>query len=342
MIRAHRLIKNVSGRATATVGLFVPNLRHRDFWIDRETAIAGDAPKVFLHAWEPGTVRRRRDTWPAHIAKLGHKWYPNESITEHLLTRVGQVLGVDVATTTLRRIDGELRLLSRYFLHPSHQQLVHGTEVLAEHWQDESFLEQLEGAGMDRALLGFSDIEDALRAVFPAEADGLLVGFVRMLIFDAITGNNDRHHMNWGVVASLTGEAPTAFAPVFDSARGLFWNWDDAKVAGLTNLEADSRAKRLQRYVMGSKPKLGVGGREATHFGLIEDVLRGRPSMATAVRDLVELDVNGAVARVLADEFVGLMTRDRRVLILDCLEARMVQVRRAYARAGIVPVGAKT
>jgi len=53
--------------------------------------MAGDAPKDFLSIYEYGDGRRKSvGNWPSYIAKVGKKWYPNESITEHLLTRIGQ------------------------------------------------------------------------------------------------------------------------------------------------------------------------------------------------------------------------------------------------------------
>lgn len=45
-----------------------------------------------------------------------------------------------------------------------------------------------------------------------------------MLVFDAIVGNNDRHFYNWGVIVDLKGMKPPRFSPVYDTARGLFWN----------------------------------------------------------------------------------------------------------------------
>src|SRR5438874_1354953 len=58
--------------------------------------VAGDAPKDFLRIYTYGEAHKTRpDHWPAYIAKVGQKWYPNESVTEHLLTRIGQLLGLN-------------------------------------------------------------------------------------------------------------------------------------------------------------------------------------------------------------------------------------------------------
>lgn len=55
-----------------------------------DVAIAGDAPKDFLQIYEYGVAKRAKPSrWPKYIAKVGHKWYPNESIMEHFLSRLG-------------------------------------------------------------------------------------------------------------------------------------------------------------------------------------------------------------------------------------------------------------
>ncbi|MBC8883138.1 hypothetical protein H9X57_06230 [Flavobacterium piscinae] len=51
-----------------------------------------------------------------------------------------------------------------------------------------------------------------------------------MLLFDALTGNNDRHYYNWGVISHIKNEHKPYFSPVYDTARGLLWNDSDKKL----------------------------------------------------------------------------------------------------------------
>src|SRR5690349_8608814 len=78
--------------------------------------IPGDAPKNFIRIREYDQGIRRPthpiSRWVGYIAKVGSKWYPIESITEHLLTRIGEVLGVRVAQSQLRMVGGQVRFLS--------------------------------------------------------------------------------------------------------------------------------------------------------------------------------------------------------------------------------------
>ncbi len=104
--------------------------------------IVGEAPKDFLRIYEYGAINRiRTGEWPGYIAKVGQKWYPNESITEHLLTRLGQSLGLQIADSRLMWVRGQLRFLSRYFLKPD-ESLVHGAEIFFGYLADRKFVEE--------------------------------------------------------------------------------------------------------------------------------------------------------------------------------------------------------
>jgi hypothetical protein len=80
-----------------------------------------------------------------------------------------------------------------------------------------------------------------------------------MLLFDALVGNNDRHFYNWGVIRSVELRQEPCFSPIYDTARGLLWNESEEKIVDLAL--SDARAKvYLQKYIKGSRPKIGWEG----------------------------------------------------------------------------------
>src|SRR5215813_6459185 len=80
----------------------IPALRRYTFKGVGDLSIPGDAPKDFVldREYRPGH-RTKRERTGAYIAKLGSKFYPNESITEHLVTRIGQIYGLEIADSKL-------------------------------------------------------------------------------------------------------------------------------------------------------------------------------------------------------------------------------------------------
>lgn len=299
-------------------------LRKKDYYAVSKS-MDGDAPKDFIHVYSYGQARRDAPhKWSAHIAKVGHKWYPNESITEHLLTRIGELLGLRMAESSLRSAHGQIRFLSRYFLGPN-ENLVHGTEIFAGYLEDKAFVKEVEKAGADRDFFTFQFVDEAIRSEFPGQASSILKAYTRMLAFDAIVGNNDRHHYNWGIVVHRRPDHTPYFSPIYDSARGLFWNDPEEK---LQSIEQDPDPKRLPTYLDGyirrSKPKTGWEGKnDLNHVSLIGNIYKDYPVLRPALVNLCDPRLVEKVRAVLDSEFSPLMSTLRRKMILRCLQRRL-------------------
>ncbi|MCB1133601.1 MAG: HipA domain-containing protein [Verrucomicrobiae bacterium] len=293
--------------------------------------VAGDAPKDYIRIYEFGHGRRsNKHTWPAHIAKVGHKYYPNESITEHLLTRIGQEMGMAMADSQLMWFGRQLRFLSRYFLDQEREQLVHGAEIFAGYLQDRNFVEEVEAADQSRNLFTFQFVEDALLDRFGDQAEELLRGFVRLIAFDAIVGNNDRHYYNWGVITDLARRKPPRFSPVYDTARALFWNTTDAVIE---KIASDHRRETwMRKYIDRCFPKIGWDGNPVlNHFGLIREISRNRPGFRHMLAGLCPPRLAATAADLIESEFHGMITAARSDFICECLDRRATMFHEALA-----------
>ncbi len=310
----------------------LPPLRKGYYYVV-DQAIAGDAPKNFIRAYTYGMGKRSNPRkWPAYIAKVGHKWYPNESITEHLLTRIGQLLGLQMAESFLVSAHGQVRFLSRYFL-GRNQKLVHGAEIFGGYLEDEAFVEEVERVGATRDLFTFQSVAAAIRDRFPDRASSILKEYTRMLVFDAIVGNNDRHHYNWGVIVhEQRGHAPR-FSPIYDSARALFWNDSESKLQALQRDPDPNRVPAfLKRYIKNSRPKTGWDKKKnLNHFDLIQEIHRAYPALRPALVALCRPQLLQRVRETLDSEFRPLMSTLRREMILACLKQRLQELRQRLA-----------
>jgi hypothetical protein len=108
--------ENFSGFVPDNFSRLVATIKKQNFRIIEDFSIGGDAPKEFIKVYKYGKTRQNNaKNWIKYIAKTGHKWYPNESITEHLLNCIGIELGVFMSNSELAIISGQLRFLSEYF-----------------------------------------------------------------------------------------------------------------------------------------------------------------------------------------------------------------------------------
>lgn len=306
-------------------------IKQRDYFCVRGVTLTGDAPKGFVRLYEferDGKVRRSNsDTWPLYIAKTGHKWYPIESITEHLLNRLGDVFGIVVAQSGLAVINNQLRFLSRYFLNPQKEALVHGAEIFAGYLEDLAFVESVESANLSRSFFTLQFVEKAVEKAFPAEKDQIMHDLVKLLLFDAMVGNNDRHFFNWAVVQPFEKGKPAYFSPAYDTARGLFWNIADERLQ--MRVKNKDVKRFVQKYCDNSKPKLGWDNiDDINHFSLIKEIFDNQFYVTqNEVRHLFGENTLVKMKGTINKEFDRLLSSVRKMMIDECLNYRYYKIK---------------
>lgn len=185
---------------------------------------------------------------PSHgtrgVAPTGEDW------AEKVAAEIAHVLGISAANVELAEFQGRPGCASRSFT-SSHQQLMHGNEVLAGYV-----------AGYDRAQRfrqsrhTLENIIGAIRQMFPAKAESraVVTYLASYLVLDALIGNVDRHHENWGLLWQVRVEVDDLLetarvskeylvAPSFDHASSLGRELLDEKRINY------SRSQAVQRYV---------------------------------------------------------------------------------------------
>lgn len=304
----------------------IAEIKNRDYIWVRGVTLTGDAPKGFVRIYEyhqGGGVRRHNPkTWPLYIAKTGHKWYPVESITEHLLNRLGEVFGVRMAESKLAVINGQLRFLSRYFLKVEKETLTHGAEIFAGYLEDQAFVESVEKANLSRKLFTMQFVELAVNKAFPQEKETIMKDLVKLLLFDAMVGNNDRHYFNWAVIQPFDKRERARLSPVYDTARGLFWNASDERLA--MRIKQKDVARYVKKYSDASKPKLGWNNAgDLNHFRMVKEIFDNQYYVTKdEIRNIFRKEMLEAMKDTINIEFGRLLSKERVFIINECLDYR--------------------
>jgi hypothetical protein len=224
--------------------------------------IGGAAPKSLVVVASADTERH------AYIAKCPGKHGAREAVTEYLISCVARGLPLRVARGRLVRmppppsVKCDVRFLSRYFLSKKNQSLIHGVEIIARTFEmDAAELrsEVPKARASDRQFFTVDLISGVLDSVGKDDDQRLALraDFARMMAFDALIGANDRHPENWGLVYDALHPEDFVFAPIYDTARGLFWNWSDERLAAE---DRRGRQAAIQRYAHHSKPLISRFG----------------------------------------------------------------------------------
>jgi hypothetical protein len=190
-------------------------------------------------------------------------------------------------------------------------------------------VEEVDEQKMTRDLFTIQVIEEAVANLFLYQRDEIMHELVRLVIFDAVVGNNDRHFFNWGVIRSIEGSFQPFFSPVYDTARGLFWNYSEKKVMDIVevNKTIDSH---IQKYCKDSRPKIGwEGENNPNHFQLFKQIYSNEFYISKdEVAEMFALEVLERMIMEVRQSFRLLMSVNRITLICKCLEYRFNELRK--------------
>ena len=157
--------------------------------------------------------------------------YPREGTGEHwaekVAAEVAGALGVGHATAELAVFGGRRGVALQSFM-PDHMELVHGNQLM------EVAVDSYDpGAGFRYRRHTLANIWECLRLV--SLVTSIDVGatrrmFAEYLLLDAIIGNTDRHHENWGITEPSRGTTGVVqLAPSFDHGSSLGRELDDRR-----------------------------------------------------------------------------------------------------------------
>ena len=310
----------------------IPWLKETHYLVE-DYDLDGDAPKQFIRVYQyirDGSVRKNKPkTWIPYIAKTGAKWYPHESVIEYLINRIGQVLGLEMNKVKLYRINNQIRFLSQYFLEQN-ETLIHGAEICGDYLEDRAFAEEIANDKTTaRELFTFEFIEEAILDVFPTHGQDLLRNLVYILTFDALAGNNDRHFYNWAVIRSLSKSGPPPrIAPIYDSSRGLFWNFNVEKIhIYFQNIDNPS-FKKFHSYLDKACPRISIeSDKEINHFKLISYLSSYNSDYRAIVTSMSSSQNEEKVIRLLESEFKPLFSKERYELTKLLIKRRFEIIR---------------
>lgn len=311
----------------------IPILKEKDYFVE-SIALDGDAPKQLIRLYDyqedSGIKRHNPTTWLPFIAKTAEKWYPHESVIEYMINKLGIVLGMRMNEVRLLRINGQIRFLSRFFLRKG-ESLIHGAEICGEFLEDMELAKQIADEKKSaRELFTFEFIENAIKAIFPNSFEEIIHDLVKMLTFDALVGNNDRHFYNWGIITNKRkiNKIPK-FAPIYDSARGLLWNISDENVIKWHKMQS-SGGKQLAKYVREACPRISIeGDSEIDHVELIEFLKKRDIKFKETIELLASLDQENLVLTILEKEFYPFFIKERGELITQIIKERFKKIREA-------------
>jgi len=290
--------------------------------------IVGAFPKNYIAYGDPekpGTL--------GYIAKKGRfEEYARECVTDEIISKIGKTLPLTMANSRLARISKtDVRFLSQDFIARGEQELLHGIELAALYFEaDTKEIEaafDLSSKEGEHEFYTIENIKTILEELYPVDSASLKEGFLKMITFDAFIGAPDRHAMNWGVLSPLDTESkPVRFAPIFDTARGLFREYTDDSLR--QREKKDGRRAFLEKYAENSRPILSTGEYpKPNHFSLIGWIAKNADDPDRgAVKAIIDAIDICAIEHMLQRHFRRIITQYRMAFIRDLLSLRAQRI----------------
>jgi hypothetical protein len=200
-----------------------------------------------LKFWYRRTDKARRWLFKYPQPNTGQHW------SEKIAAEIAALMGIPHAKVELAEFGGERGSATQTFI-LGRRELWHGNQVLAGKlfgYNSESRFRHSEHT--------LENILKALGAAFARErfrriAKGQIALY---LVLDAVIGNTDRHHENWGIVRERTRSGLVGYvAPTFDHASSLGRELKDQS-------DGQCRKRVLERKEV---PKYAQGGRGAIYW----------------------------------------------------------------------------
>ena len=300
--------------------------KKHSYYIIKDMSVTGDAPKDIIRLYEYGhSLKRKHKKWPIYIAKLGHKYYPLESITEQLISDIGLSYGFNLASSKICLIGGQIRFLSRFFIEKN-DALHHGADLYAGYLNDKNFVDEIEIKRMTQSFFTIEFTKEVIKHFFKHSHKEIFTSFMHMLFFDALVGNNDRHMYNWGVIRDIYGNNIAKYSPIYDSARGLLWNEKESKINEFVNDEK-KLTDFVKKYCNKSKPKIGIEGKNnVNHFDLIKSY-KEFYSADEFIKKLFKNNKIEFVIKKINKEYKTLYSEARRYVISEILKFRYSELK---------------
>ena len=294
-----------------------------------DVPLVGTVPKNCLSYGDP-----KKPGVLSYIAKKGRTQNDaRECITEEIISKIGNLLPLEMAQSKLVRISkDDVRFLSRNFVVRGQNELFHGVELAAQYFEtnpeDVVSAFDLNDRNSEYGFYTLPNILTILKSLYPCEYSCLRDGMFKMLAFDAFVGAPDRHAMNWGVLASPHEEGtPVRFAPIFDTARGLFREISDEDLH-LKEMRV-GREEYLKGYADRSRPIIGSGQSvRANHFDLVRWIFENHSESHKAMRSVFDNVDVCSIEHMMQISFRRKITQYRIRFIVDLLALRIDTIRK--------------
>lgn len=178
---------------------------------------------------------------------------------EKLASQLAEVLEIECAKVDIGIFQGKVGSMS-YMILKEDEELIEGIQYITtayKSYDEDKFIDYETGESYSINMI-YNSIKET----------GLFNEFLKIPIFDALIGNSDRHHSNWGIIENKKSEV-LKLSPLYDNGSSLCCLIKDEDALNFL------RDKMRFNSLIFSKSKSMIrwsGNKRIRHFELVEEI----------------------------------------------------------------------
>jgi len=212
-------------------------------WVELDLLITGVREKKWL---------KNNKTGETGLFKFPKTDYTGDYWAEKLAYEIGKLINIEVAKTEIGIYNGRIGSFSYNILQDG-EYLLEGYAIIGDVLDFSTPSEIYENIGLNYSV---ELLENVLANHFPL--------FLKVLVFDCLIGNTDRHHGNWAFITDDNG-VWLKLSPLYDNGTSLCY------LERAERIELMQKDTRMLEAALYTKPKsqIGLGDvRPVNHFDL--------------------------------------------------------------------------
>ena len=245
--------------------------------------------------------------------------YTNEYIAEKIAYELACILSIPCAKVDIGTYKGKIGSMSYMMLDPIKEDLVHGVDYIVKkypNYNGDKFFDVVTGE-----IYSIQMILDCTSELH-IEKD-----FLKIVIFDCLIGNSDRHHCNWGIIVDKATHN-TRVAPMYDNGSSL------ACYVRLQDVNNYFQDNNRFRALVNSKSQSRIGWQEIKkprHFELLKYIKEQYYDETIEIVKTIKDNLNENVIDRIIDEYSDeIIHPEFKRLIKRFLKERMRKILETY------------
>lgn len=236
-----------------------------------------------------------------------------DHVSEKLASDIARLVMLPCADVELGRYKGNQGSMS-YLINARNEVLIEGISFINQIYPDYNAQEMY-----DKSVNEYYSLEMLVKTI---EKYGLLTDLLKMLVFDYLIGNSDRHQNNWALIQDSNGNLK--FSPLYDNSSSLCCYVKENDIPNILGRDlnriralVDTKSRSIVRLDKKAK-------RTPRHYEVLSYIWENYNKEIAGFVELIKVEINEtAVNKILSKYPEDILNNDRKILIKKFLAEKV-------------------